>query len=213
MKLFRKMKVSELNIKASTDGKAEFEGYGSVFGNIDSYNDIVVEGAFAKTIKDNDGKFPLLFMHKVDKVVGMVKECYEDKKGLKIKGIINTTFELGKMVYAGMQDGSISQFSIGYYPIKEEWDREKGINYVKEIKLLEVSAITKNFAANEMAELTSVKATDELVNAIKELTALIKGLEPSADTQEPVQPSSDTEQEVDEIVNLVKNFNLKIKEN
>jgi phage head maturation protease len=34
----------------AADDKGSFEGYGSVFGNIDSHDDIIVKGAFTRSL-------------------------------------------------------------------------------------------------------------------------------------------------------------------
>ena len=51
----------------------EFEGYGSVFGNVDRGQDVVVRGAFARSIAEQKaaGTLPLMFwMHQPDMVPG-----------------------------------------------------------------------------------------------------------------------------------------------
>ena len=53
-----------LKLKSVSDS-GEFEGYGSVFGVKDSFDDVVVPGAFSKceiTIIDEKFIFPLEFM-------------------------------------------------------------------------------------------------------------------------------------------------------
>jgi hypothetical protein len=44
--------ICAFEIKSDTDNTGIITGYGSVFGNIDSYGDIVAKGAFKKTISD-----------------------------------------------------------------------------------------------------------------------------------------------------------------
>jgi hypothetical protein len=39
-------------VKATGDDDGTFSGYGSTFGNVDSYGDTVAPGAFRKTIAD-----------------------------------------------------------------------------------------------------------------------------------------------------------------
>ena len=46
-----------IEVKAVPEGKNLFvEGYAAIFGNEDSYNDIIVAGAFTKTITGKEGK-------------------------------------------------------------------------------------------------------------------------------------------------------------
>jgi uncharacterized protein len=44
--------ICPFEIKADSGNTGIITGYGSVFGNIDSYGDIVAKGAFKKTIAD-----------------------------------------------------------------------------------------------------------------------------------------------------------------
>ena len=46
-------KSFDFEIKASDDEEMMFEGYGSIFGNLDSYRDIVEKGAFGTTLQKN----------------------------------------------------------------------------------------------------------------------------------------------------------------
>ncbi|WP_340619194.1 HK97 family phage prohead protease, partial [Xenorhabdus entomophaga] len=67
----------------------EFEGYGSVFGVKDSYDDIVLPGAFANTLKqwNEKGSLPaLLWQHRMDEPIGIYTEMKEDETGLYLRG-------------------------------------------------------------------------------------------------------------------------------
>nr|NIS40236.1 HK97 family phage prohead protease [Desulfuromonadales bacterium] len=55
-------------------GEREFEGYGSTFGNVDLGDDIVVRGAFKRTLAEHRkaGTMPLMFwMHDPRQVPGV----------------------------------------------------------------------------------------------------------------------------------------------
>ena len=130
-----------------------FEGYASVFGNKDSYDDVVEPGAFKKTLQEKK-TFPLLWYHSPREPIGIVEEAYEDGKGLKIKGKINLAVQRGKEIYHLLKQGAIKGLSIGFQTVKEAW--EGNIRKLKEIKLWEISLVT--FPANELALVESVKA-------------------------------------------------------
>ncbi len=57
-------------IKAPDDA-GTFLGYASVFGVVDSYNDIVQPGAFKKALKER-AYFPLLWSHSINEPIGIV---------------------------------------------------------------------------------------------------------------------------------------------
>jgi uncharacterized protein len=172
-----------------------FEGYGSFFGNVDSHGDIVEKGAFKKTIKENKDRIKILWQHDTWKPIGKPVHMEEDSKGLYIKAKIAQT-EVGKDAMTLMRDGIVNELSIGYNVVKDEWDRDKDIRRLKEVKLYEISAVT--FASNPKATVTGVKFEDliqefkngkfvtdidKIQEAIKALEALLSMDEPSNDTQ------------------------------
>lgn len=73
----------------SVSETGEFEGYGSVFGVKDSYGDIVVPGAFTKSLQTwkEKGRMPaLLWQHQTAEPIGVYTEMKEDDVGLYVKG-------------------------------------------------------------------------------------------------------------------------------
>lgn len=144
------------NIKAvGEEGSGEFEGYGSVFGVVDSYNDIVVKGAFEDSLKEY-GMPKLLLQHSTWMVGGKWLEAREDEKGLYLKGQLNLEVQAAREVYALMKQGAINGLSIGYRTLEETINRETGENIIKKVRLYEVSIVT--FPANEAATVTGVKS-------------------------------------------------------
>ena len=80
-----------------TEEDGSFEGYASVFGNKDLGNDVIKQGAFAKSIYDKKPKqIKLLYQHKTDEPIGVIDALEEDKRGLKIKGRLAMGTQKGK---------------------------------------------------------------------------------------------------------------------
>lgn len=152
-------------IKEVDEKTGEFEGYGSTFGGKpDSYGDIILPGAFAKSISKggrNGTGVALLWQHKSDAPVGVWVEMAEDKKGLKMKGKLTLGVRQADEALLLMRDKAIRGLSIGFQVPKggAEYDRDKGIRYLKEVLLWEVSLVT--FPANTRAQLTRVKSLAE----------------------------------------------------
>ena len=129
------------------------KGYGSVFGNKDSDNDIIEKGAYRRTIKNNGSRVKYLYQHDITKPIGKMKELYEDEKGLVfVAEVPKTTF--GNEVLELMKYGVIDENSVGIMPVKKDYD-EDGIRVIKEAKLYEISAVT--IAANDEAKILEVK--------------------------------------------------------
>ncbi len=154
----------DFKIKAMDDGM--FEGYGSIFNNVDSQRDVVTKGAFTRTIKNNMNRIKVLWQHDVREPIGKPVEMYEDSKGLYMKAKLCLGSEVGKKCYELMKDGIINELSIGYDTIKDEYDKTNNVRYLKEVRLWEVSAVT--FASNELATVNNVKRLDGLLDEIKE---------------------------------------------
>ncbi|WP_127958080.1 HK97 family phage prohead protease [Serratia microhaemolytica] len=148
-----------LKLKSVSDS-GEFEGYGSVFGVKDSYGDIVVPGAFVKSLdnwKSKGAQPAMLWQHKTDEPIGVYTDMREDDVGLYVKGrLLIDDDPLAKRAYAHMKAGSLTGLSIGYVLNDWEYDRAKDAFILKEIDLWEVSPVT--FPANDEARVSDVKS-------------------------------------------------------
>ena len=149
-------------IKAvNADGTVE--GYGSVFGVRDNYDDVIAAGAFLNTLKEHKaaGTMPaMLWQHDADKPIGIWTEMVEDEKGLRIKGQLAMETVKGKEAHALLKMGAINGLSIGFMSKQWAYDRETEVRTLTEIDLWEVSLVT--FPANEKARVTNVKSASEL---------------------------------------------------
>jgi HK97 family phage prohead protease len=145
------VKSFDFEVKATNNN--EFEGYASIFDNIDSHRDVIEKGAFAKTIKENK-RVKILWQHDPWQPIGKPTAMSEDSKGLHVKGKISET-ELGKQAIILMKDGVIDELSIGFNTVKDEWDSKQAVRRIKEVKLWEFSPVT--FASNDQALITGVK--------------------------------------------------------
>ena len=149
-------------IKAvNADGTVE--GYGSVFGVRDNYDDVIAKGAFVQSLKDHKaaGTMPaMLWQHDADKPIGIWTEMIEDEKGLRIKGRLAMETVKGKEAHALLKMGAINGLSIGF--MSKEWAYDSGaeVRTLTAIDLWEVSLVT--FPANEKARVTNVKSADEM---------------------------------------------------
>ena len=116
-------------------------GYLSSFGNIDYDNDIIVKGAFQKTIKERFAEIFFLYQHDWSRPLGKFKELKEDDKGLYFEAeIVETSYGLDQLKL--YESGLVNEHSIGYQVIKDEWDKNAEIRTIKELKLYEGSAVT-----------------------------------------------------------------------
>jgi len=150
--------------------KGVFSGYGSIFGNKDLGNDIVVEGAFAKSIGKKGAKaVKMLYQHRQDEPIGVFDEIIEDRRGLKVKGRLAMGTQRGREVYELMKMGALDGLSIGYRvdPKGVDYDEKGKRRYLKSVDLMEISAVT--FPMNPRARVQAVKGADRTVREWEEL--------------------------------------------
>lgn len=135
----------------------EFDGYGSVFKNVDLGDDIVVPGAFAKSLEDHEknGTLPQMFwMHDPSRVPGKWLSMSEDKRGLAVKGVLADT-ELGNEIHTLLKMEAVRGLSIGYKTIDDDFT-ENGIRLIKEAELWEVSVVS--LPMNPLAQVAHIKS-------------------------------------------------------
>ena len=150
-----------LELKGPGLKKGQFEGHGAVFGNIDLDGDIIVKGAFKKTLREheNNGTLPQMFwMHQADQVPGKWLEMREDDVGLFAKGeLLPTT--LGKDMKILLDAKAARGLSVGFITRDADW-RADGVRVIKEIDLVETSLVS--LAANPLAKVESVSKSVRL---------------------------------------------------
>ena len=158
----REVRSFALQIKAAGDD-GSVEGYGSVFGVRDNYDDVIAKGAFAATLAAHKsaGTMPaMLWQHDACEPIGIWSEMVEDDKGLRIKGQLALDTARGKEAHALLKMGALNGLSIGFVSKQWAYDRETDVRTLTEIDLWEVSLVT--FPANEKARVTNVKSSDDL---------------------------------------------------
>jgi len=155
----------------STDpAEMSFTGYGAVFGNVDSYGDVIDAGAFADTLSQakKSGQYPAMLlqhggwgMGSQDMTpIGIWTSLAEDGHGLKVEGKLAAT-PRGQEVYTLMKmkpRSAITGLSIGYIPKKFTMGTKptEPRRTLHAVDLIEISPVT--FPANGKARVSSVKS-------------------------------------------------------
>lgn len=165
--------LRELKFSGTDATDMTFEGYGAVFGNVDSYGDVIQKGAFERSIREakSTGNWPaMLLQHGGWQMsaedltpIGLWTDMEEDATGLYLKGKLAPTTR-GTELHALMKmqpRPAINGLSIGYVPIKWKMRStpEEPRRTLKEVKLIEISPVT--FPANGKARVQNVKGGAE----------------------------------------------------
>lgn len=204
------MEYKSVGFKSEDIEGRTFRGYASTYDK-DLGGDIIVPGAFAKTLAERGQRVKVLWQH--SEPIGRPVEMREDSKGLYVEALVSKT-RLGDEALELMKDGVIDQMSIGYsVPAGKSESQTDGTRIIKELKLYEFSAVT--FPMNEAAVITGVKtirdalkmgkAIDDdskaqLAEMLAELKALL-AIEPPKGTQSVGQPP-----ELDALLKSIQNF-------
>lgn len=121
------------------------EGYFSIFGNVDSDGDMIMPGAFTKTLMENGSRIKHLWQHDPRYPISK-PQLQEDARGLKFKSVISDT-TAGRDAMRLYMDGVIDEHSIGYNTIKAA--QKSNYNEMTELRLWEGSSVT--WGANDLA--------------------------------------------------------------
>ncbi|HVY12218.1 MAG TPA: HK97 family phage prohead protease [Alphaproteobacteria bacterium] len=138
-------------------------GYASVFGEVDSYRDVVAPGAFARSLKQWQNRKqnpPMLWQHDARFPRGVWDSVKEDDSGLYVSGKLALKTSAGAEAFELLKMGAVTGLSIGYRTVKSTTDSKKNIRILTDLDLFEVSLVT--FPANDSARIRVVKAADEV---------------------------------------------------
>ena len=146
-------------------------GYLSDFDTKDYDGDIIVKGAYKKTLSEIKQYF--LNQHNWAQPHGFFQVLEEDNKGLYFESepLIDTTYssDLMKLYEAGI----IKEHSIGFTTVKSSKDASTGARILKEIKLYEGSNVTRGANPNTpftgMKNLTMKEINDQTKQIVKAL--------------------------------------------
>ena len=194
----------ELEEKAF-DEVGTFEGYAAIFGKQDQIGEIIEKGAFTKTLNENS-IFPVLWYHDPRDPIGVTTTVKADNVGLRVRGQLNLDVVSAVEKLSLMKQKAIRGLSLGFRTIKDHWDGKA--RTLLEINLKEISPVTfpmqltaqitgvkqwggeRSFSESlegmieflERFKSTEIKSIEAVDIAVKSLTDILKGKEPSQDT-------------------------------
>ncbi|MYM37254.1 HK97 family phage prohead protease [Duganella sp. FT94W] len=159
--------LTDVQLKMADDG-GSFTGYVSTFGNVDSYGDTIIKGAYAETLKEN-GLPKMFFNHNSYQVpIGKWIKAEEDDYGLLMSGEFTPGIQLAQEVRAAMKHGTLDSFSIGYSLTKGDYDETTQGRTIRKVKRLAETSIVI-FPADKFAKVdeTSIKSFGDEIASIE----------------------------------------------
>jgi len=241
MKDLYQIKATDLSIKDIDTKQGIVVGYFSAFGVKDSDNQIVVKGAFAKTIKENGPKsskprIKHLLDHNKTNAVATIMQLEEDDFGLRYESKAGRHTQ-GQDWLKMCEDGIITEHSTGCYYPKDKIQKRDGVEYLTEAIMVEGSSLQflganghtpivniKELKINELCNRMELlekaiyngsysdNAFPVLIKEVKEIKQLISIL--TDDTTEPEQQATTQPgAKEDELLQSLKQFNNLFKAN
>lgn len=173
-----KTKTRAAQVKAldTSATPGQFEAYVSVFGNKDSYGDVVVPTAFDDTLAEwaaSGDPIPVVWSHRyfeASAIIGHVLDATPDAHGLKIVGQLDLEGPDGigataRMVHHLMQKRTLRKFSFTYDVDEGGYIESDGDRYyeLRRLGLFEVGPCL--IGANDLTDLLDVKMREALKSA------------------------------------------------
>jgi HK97 family phage prohead protease len=145
-------------------------GYAAVWGQPDSFGDVLVRGAFASSLEHHRaaGTRPLmLWSHNPAAPIGVWDNVAEDAKGLKVEGRLVLDATAGRDARALLQARALDGLSIGFRTVKATPTR--GGRRVEDVDLIEVSLVAR--PAQPAARVTSIRSESQAAGIVAAINA------------------------------------------
>jgi uncharacterized protein len=126
-----------VNGAAQSASPTRIAGYAALFGMPDGARDVIVPGAFARTLANRTEPLPLFWQHRPEQRIGTVELAEEDARGLRIIARLDNP---QSRAVATLLAGEVNGLSFGY--------RARGYHLtvqgrvLEDIELIEVSLVT-----------------------------------------------------------------------
>jgi HK97 family phage prohead protease len=143
----RETKFARVDL-GTVEADGSFSGYASVFGKPDLAGDIVMPGAFAKSLSTRGaGGIKLLFQHDPGEPIGAWLDIREDQTGLFVRGRLLPEVNRAREVLALMRAGVLDGLSIGFRTVRAKAGQAvanttHAARQLLEVDLWEISVVT-----------------------------------------------------------------------
>lgn len=120
-----------------------FSGYASIFREPDQGGDIVMPGAFAKSLRTKGAQnIRMLFQHDPKEPIGRIIALKEDIRGLRVEGQLFDRVPRANSLLALIGGGAIDGLSIGFRTVKATREKLSNHRRLWQVDLWEISIVT-----------------------------------------------------------------------
>lgn len=168
------LQINSAGLKFDGNNPRVFEGYASKFNGVDSYGDMILPGAYAETIKEENrnGRQIKMRWNHYGPVIGKWLEIREDDQGLWVKGELTPNHSVASDVAASMAHKAVDGLSIGYWVDEDGYEMDGVVRKLKKINLIEISVVEE--PADTLARIENVKSKIDHVNSLKDAEKLLR---------------------------------------
>lgn len=179
--------------------EGEFIALAAVFGNVDSYGETIVPGAFTETLKAWEEKgdpIPVIWQHawgNPDAHIGEVVWARETDEGLLYKGRLDIEEPFAAKVYRLMKGRRVTQQSFGFDVLEagEVVKDGKSIFEIRKLALFEVGPCL--VGVNQETDLVDIKSTSDVATVPSSENESGQVTEPAASDEPSEAPGSTPE--------------------
>ena len=180
-------KSFEGNVKDVDSKQGIVSGYFSAFGMVDSDGDIMMPGAFKRSIQDwgpeAKGRVKHLLNHDPSQPLGKILELKEDSYGLFYRSQVGS-HRLGQDFIKMVESDLIGEHSIGFRTLREQKSSEA--NEIHEVMLFEGSSLTA-WGANEYTPILGIKSLADSTKIQEQIKSFEKFIRNSDVTDETIE--------------------------
>jgi uncharacterized protein len=136
--------------------RLRIEGYAAVFHAKDLQGDIILPGAFAKSLDRKPvSRVRFLLGHASQYIAGTIRSLEEDRRGLRVVADIDPVLAAGRIAWPVVKSGEIDGLSIGFKVNSCAHEKGTRVRTISEIDLWEVSLVA--FPAQPWARVERIK--------------------------------------------------------
>jgi HK97 family phage prohead protease len=159
-------------------------GYSSLWSSKNSYDEIFIKGAYAKSIDERGPKsnasqqIKFLRQHNQSDPLSLFEEIEEDETGLKFRTKPLDPIDSADRVLIQIRSGTLNNYSNGFLPVwdKAEYDEKSNTIFYTEVKLFEISTATLASDSESFTIRSLKEFTEEELNLGDEIEYYIKSL-------------------------------------
>jgi len=166
----------DCEVRFAADDAGIFTGHAAVFGERNSFNEIVKPGAFVRTLAEHQPRNirpPMLWSHRTDEIIGVWTDIREDATGLAVTGKLVTKTTRGKEAHALLKAGALNGLSIGFRARSAERSNS-GSRVLTDIDLVEISLVALPSAGS--ARIKQVRSQPDLAAFTRSIATAIATL-------------------------------------